>query len=417
MPENPAPARPPMSLFRQATQWHMVVNFFLGVSSGLPLLLTLSTLKLWMKTEGVDLKTIGLFSLAGLPYTLKFVWAPLMDRFTPPFWGRRRGWAFITQCLLMISIAAMGTLQPAQTPWLVALFTFFVAFFSASQDIVLDAYRREVLRDDELGLGTGLFITGYRLGMLISGAGAMSLADHVSWGSVYLLMAAMMVIGMVATFAAPNAPQTAVPPRSLTEAVVQPFKEFLVRKGALEILAFILLYKVGDMMASSMTTPFLVDLGFSKTEIGIFGNAFALVTMIIGGLLGGLIILRLSFKRALWIFGILQAVAVLGYSALALIGKNLYALTAVIAFEDVAVGMGATALSAFMAKVCSKRFTATQFALLSSLAGVPRTIISSATGYLAEELGWVGFFIFCTIATIPGLLLILRYNVWDESAG
>lgn len=403
-----------VSILQIIFSWRMLVTFFLGMSSGIPLLVTGSTLQAWMTDEKVDLAVIGLFSLVGLPYTVKFFWAPVMDRYVPPLFGRRRGWILISQMLLMLAIGSFSLVRPAESPWTVAFLAVLVSFFSASQDIVVDAYRRELLHDEELGLGSALAVNGYRIGMLISGAFALILADHISWNIVYLLLAASLFAGIITTCLAPHPAEEVVSPKSLQEAVIEPFADYFKRLGAFEILAFILLYKIGDVMAGSMTTPFILKMGFSKTELAAVVKTFGIFATIAGGLFGGILLIKLGLYKGLWIFGILQAISTLSFSALASLGAYSSVLAATVAFENLTSGMGASAFTAFMASLCNKRFTATQYALLSSLMGVPRVFVSAPTGFLAERVGWVAFFIYCTLAAIPGLIFLFRYRVWQE---
>jgi PAT family beta-lactamase induction signal transducer AmpG len=391
----------------------MFVAFIMGFASGLPLLLTITVLQAWMKEEGVDLTVIGIMSLVGIPYTVKFLWAPVMDRFTIPFLGRRRGWLLIAQIALICSIAGLGFTNPGKNPWLVAFAAFLVTFFSASQDIVVDAYRREDLSDEELGLGSSLYVNGYRVGMLLASGGGLIMADHMSFTMVYLIMAACMLPGVITTLLTPEPIITAGTPKNMKEAVLNPLVDYFKRKGAILILAFILLYKIGDAMASAMTTPFYLDIGFTKTEIGAIVKLFGFWATIIGGLVGGVLMLRLKINRSLWIFGFLQAVSTAGFALLARIGHNIPALAGVIAFENLSSGMGTAAYVAFIASITNKKFTATQYALLSSLVGVPRVLASAPTGYLAKNIGWVGFFIFCTLIAIPGILLLMKFAPWN----
>jgi PAT family beta-lactamase induction signal transducer AmpG len=352
-------------------------------------------------------------SLVGIPYTVKFLWAPVMDRFTIPFLGRRRGWLLIAQIALICSIAGLGFTNPGKNPWLVAFAAFLVTFFSASQDIVVDAYRREDLSDEELGLGSSLYVNGYRVGMLLASGGGLIMADHMSFTMVYLIMAACMLPGVITTLLTPEPIITAGTPKTMKEAVLNPLVDYFKRKGAILILAFILLYKIGDAMASAMTTPFYLDIGFTKTEIGTIVKLFGFWATIIGGLVGGVLMLRLKINRSLWIFGFLQAVSTAGFALLAQIGHNIPALAGVIAFENLSSGMGTAAYVAFIASITNKKFTATQYALLSSLVGVPRVLASAPTGYLAKNIGWVGFFIFCTLIAIPGILLLIKFAPWN----
>ncbi|MCF8032742.1 MAG: AmpG family muropeptide MFS transporter [Desulfarculaceae bacterium] len=392
----------------------MLVALLMGFSCGLPLLLTISLLQAWMRSQGVDLATIGLMALVGLPYTLKFLWAPLVDRYTLPFLGRRRGWLLVTQVLLAGAIVVLGFSEPAKAPTVLALVALLVTFFSASQDIVVDAYRREDLSDQELGLGSSLYVNGYRVGMLLASGGGMIMADHIGFTEVYMIMAAAMGVGIVTTLLCREPPHPGGTPVSLKQAVVDPFVEYFQRSGALGLLAFVLLYKIGDSMASTMTIPFYLDTGFSNSEIGAVVKLFGFWATVGGGLIGGVIILKLGIRRCLWIFGLLQAVSTAGFAALAYIGHQIWALAVVIAFENLASGMGTAAFLAFMATLTDKRFTATQYALLSSLIGVPRVVASAPTGWLAQAMGWPGFFIFCTLAAIPGLLLLLKYAPWSH---
>ena len=390
----------------------MLVMLLTGFSSGLPLLLTGSTIKWWMREEGLDLTTIGFFGLVGLPYTLKFVWAPVMDWFVPPHLGRRRGWMLGTQISLFVAISLIGFTNPISNLLSVVVLCALITFLSASQDIVLDAYRREFLKDEELGIGSSIFIGGYRLGLLVAGAFALFLVDQewLSWQTVYLIMGGFMLVGLLTTLYAPE-PKIDVPtPKSLREAVVGPFTEFFGRPGSLLILGFILLYKIGDSMGAEMLSPFIFDLGISKTEYAVIGKTFGLFSLIAGGLLGGLIIYRIGILKSLLIFGILQMLSTAGFAILASIGNNIPVFTAVIAFETITSGLGTTAYVAFMATVTNKRFTATQYALLTSIMGIPRVVFGSFTGLLAETLGWEGFYILCTLLAIPGLLLISKIS-------
>jgi PAT family beta-lactamase induction signal transducer AmpG len=384
----------------------MLVSFLMGFSCGVPLLLTLSVLQAWMKEEGVDLSVIGLFALVGLPYTLKFVWSPVLDRFTLSFLGRRRGWLLVIQILLVIAIAGLGLTSPRENPWLVAFAALLVTFFSASQDIVVDAYRREDLRDIELGLGASFYVNGYRVGMLLAGSGGLILADHFSFSQVYFFLAASLLVGIVTTLLSREPEVAAGTPRTLREAVVEPFIEYFRREQAVLILTFILLYKIGDQMASTMTTPFYLDIGFTKTEIGAVAKLFGFWATIAGGMVGGIVLLKMRIKTALLGFGFLQAISTVGFSLLALIGNSLPGLAAVIAFENFSGGMGTAAYVAYMASITNKKFTATQYALLSSLMGVPRVLASAPTGIMAESFGWFLFFALCALIAVPGLVLL-----------
>jgi MFS transporter, PAT family, beta-lactamase induction signal transducer AmpG len=396
------------SFIKILTSRRMLVALVMGFASGLPLLLTLSVLQAWMKEEGVDLTVIGLMALVGLPYTLKFLWAPVLDRYTIPLFGRRRGWLLIAQTALMLAIIGLSATNPAQSPWMVALAAFWVTFFSASQDIVIDAYRREDLADEELGLGSSLYINGYRTGMLLASGGGLIMADHIPFSMVYLIMAACLLPGILTTLLTPEPDTPKGTPQTLQEAIVQPFVEYFSRPEAIWVLAFILFYKIGDAMASTMTTPFYLDIAFSKTEIGSIVKLFGFWATIAGSLAGGLIMLKVGIYRSLWIFGVLQAISTAGFALLAQIGHSVPALAVVIAFENLSSGMGTAAYAAFMASSTNKKFTATQYALLTSLMGIPRVVASAGTGFMAKYMGWTSFFIFCTLIAIPGLLMLLR---------
>jgi len=384
----------------------------LGFTSGVPLILTSSTLQAWMGDVGVDLKTIGLFALAGLPYTLKFLWSPLMDRYRPPFLGRRRGWILITFLALMTLLALMAGCDPHAHLRTVALLALAVAFVSASADINVDAYRTELLPGKLLGPGTSLHITGYRLGMVFAGALALILADRISWRGVYLVMALGLLPGAIATFLAPE-PEGARPPRSLKEAVLEPFAEFLRRKRSLEVLAFILLYKVGDNLCVSLNVPFLRSLEFSKTEIGLANKVVGMACLIGGGLLGGLLMSRWSLRRSLWVFGLLQMFSMAGHVTLAVVGRNHALLLLTVAVENSIFAMGTVAYLAMIQRCCEIRSTATQFALLTSLSAIARVLFSAPAGYLVRAAGWPVFFLVCMALAVPGLLLLRRFDTWE----
>lgn len=404
-----------MEVLRAFFTRRMLCVFLLGFSSGLPLLLIGSTLKVWLREYGLDLTTIGFFAWLGFPYTLKFLWSPLMDRYTLPFLDRRRGWILVSQLALVVALAAMGCFNPGSLQVMAAL-AVIIALLSATQDIAIDAYRREVLQDLELGLGASMGVNGYRLGMLVAGAGALLVADHASWPVAYFSMAACMGVSTIFTLIAPPVGQNAPPPRRLVDAVVQPFVDFFRRNGAIEMLLFILLFKIGDQMASDMLSPFYVDMGFDKTEIGLVSKLYGFWAVLLGGTLGGVIILKLGILRSLVAFGIIQALSTAGFALLASIGHSVPWLAAVISFENLSSGMGTAAYVAFMAMLSDRRFTATQYALLSSLMGVPRVFFGGWTGWLADKLGWQGFFLFCTAVAVPGLLMLVRAPAWQTES-
>lgn len=408
----------------------MLICIFTGFSSGLPLFILITLVPAWLRNEGVDLKAIGLFALIQLPFTWKFLWAPFFDRYIPPL-GRRRGWLLITQIALLISIPAFGFFRPQLDVWAIAGLSVIVAFFSASQDIALDAYRRELLPDSELGLGNVIHVNAYKIAGLVPGALSLVLADHLPWNAVYLLTALFMLPGIVMTLSVTE-PELIGVPKTLKAAVFEPFLEFRNRRGlkaALLILAFIFFYKLGDSMATALATPFYLDMGFSKTEIGLVAKNAGLWPSIVGGLLGGIWMVRLGINRALWIFGFIQMIAILGFAWLALAGHNLVWLALVIGFEAFGVGLGTAAFVAYIARTTHPEYTATQFALFTSLAAVPRTFANSTVGCIVEEgnlrlfgmvnleclgLGWYNFFILCFVLAVPGMLLLFEVAPWKS---
>jgi PAT family beta-lactamase induction signal transducer AmpG len=384
----------------------------LGFSSGIPLALTGSTLQAWMASEGVDLAVIGVFSLVGLPYAVKYLWAPVMDRFVPPFLGRRRGWMLVTQAALALAVGAMAFSEPKAAPGVLAVLSLLVAFFSASQDIVVDAWRTEVLAPEELGPGAGVHILGYRVAMLTSGAIALILADRMPWRLVYLLMAGSLAVGIAASLLAPEPEIAGKPPRTLREAVVDPFLEFFARPGAVVILLFVVFYKLDVVMALALVTPFLLELGFTKTDIGAVTKGLGMAATIVGTLAGGAVVARAGMKASLWIFGVLQSVSTLSFLVLARLGHHYPMMVAAIGIENLCSGMGTAAYAAFLMSLCDKRFTATQYALLTSLMAVTRVVAGAPTGFLAKAYGWETYFLVSALAAIPGLLLLLRYDRW-----
>jgi PAT family beta-lactamase induction signal transducer AmpG len=407
------------SAFRVFGSRKMVMLLLLGFSSGLPLYLTGTgkALQAWMTTAHVSLATIGWFSLAGLPYSLKFIWAPALDRFVPPFLGRRRGWLVITQVLLLLAIAAMAFHDPVTGLRMLAVNALLIAIFSASQDIVGDAYRTDVLAEREMGAGASVWVLGYRLAMLVAGSAAFVLADRLSWPTVYLLLAALMLIGIVAAIFAPEPVLREAPPRTLTEAVVLPFREFFTRSGlirGLVVLLFIILYKYSDSLAGSMTTPFLLKTGFTQEQIGVVLGGAGLIAIIVGSIAGGAIIARLGINKPMWIFAIIQALSNLTYYGLSLAGKNQNYMVFAIVIENFGLGLVSAALTAYMMTMCNKRFSATQFALLSSLMAASRDILVSPAGKVAESVGWPTFFLITVFAGVPCLLLLPFVAPWNR---
>jgi PAT family beta-lactamase induction signal transducer AmpG len=379
----------------------------LGFASGLPLSLTGGTLQAWMAVSGVDLRTIGIFALVGLPYTLKFFWSPLMDRFVPPWLGRRRGWIIITQVGLMTGISAMAFSSPRETTLLMAALAMIVAFTSASQDIVIDAYRTDVLHEKERGAGAAVFVTGYRVAALISGALALILSDHIGWHNTYLLMATVMTVGIIATLLGPEPEEKVAPPTNIQEAVVGPMKDFFSRNSALLLLLLIILYKLGDAYAGALTTAFLIrGVGFSAADVGTINKGLGFVSLIVGATIGGAMMVRLRLFRSLLVFGILQAVSNLSFMALAWVGKSYSMLMFAVAFENMSGGMGTAAFVSLLMAMCNHKYTATQYALLSSLAALGRIFISPTSGYLVEKIGWSNFFLITFFVALPGLWLL-----------
>ena len=394
----------------------MLICVFTGFTSGLPLYLLIQLVPAWLRAEGVGLAEIGFFALIGFPYTWKFVWAPVMDRFTLPFLGHRRGWMLVAQLALLVSIAAMGFIRPDLSLWTIAYLAAAIAFFSASQDIVLDAYRRELLPDLELGLGNAIHVQTYRLAGLVPGSLALILSDHLPWHTVFMFVALFMVVGIVLTLVIDEAIAEPSPPKTMRDAIVEPFREFIGRKGirsAALILVFLFLYKLGDNMATALQTPFFIDMGFSRTEIGSVAKFAALIAAIVGGLFGGIVMIRLGINRALWIFGVVQVVSILGFALLSAVGTNLWMLGAANGFEYLGVGLGTAAFVAFMARETNPAFAATQFALFTALTAVPRTLANAVTGVIVENVGWTNFFLLCTVLAIPGMLLLFKIAPWN----
>lgn len=405
------------SFWKTVFSKRMLLCLLTGFSSGMPLYVLYQLVPAWLRTEGVDLTSIGLMSLVGLPYTWKFLWSPFLDRYVPPFMGRRRGWALVFQLALTVAIALIGILDPTQSLQSIALLAGVVAFFSASQDVVLDAFRRELLPDNELGLGNAMFVNAYRVSGLVPGSLALILADHLPWNQVFPITAAFMAVGVFASWLADPVATDVPPPASLVDAVVLPFKEFFARDGigpALLLLLFLLAYKLGDSMATALITPFYLDVGFTKTQIGSIAKFVGLWSTVVGAFVGGAVMTRIGINRSLWIFGVIQMVSILGFAALAEIGPDPTALAAAVMFEYLGVGLGTAGFVAFLAKETNKQFTATQFALFSSLVALPRTVLNASTGWLAETLGWTTFFLMCTALAIPGMLMLPWVAPWNE---
>lgn len=390
------------------TQKNAAVLLLLGFASGLPLALTAGTLQAWMTVENVDLKTIGFFSLVGQAYVFKFLWSPMMDRYTPPFLGRRRGWLLVTQVALIAGIIAMGFMQPSRDLTLMAALAVLVAFCSASQDIVFDAWKTDILPAEERGSGAAITVLGYRLAMLISGGLALWLADrYLGWQMTYWLMALMMVPGIIATFLAKEPDTLISTPHSLRQAVIDPLRDFFQRNNAWLLITLIILYKLGDAFAASLTTTFLIrGVGFNAGDVGLVNKTLGLIATIIGALYGGVLMQRLSLFRALMLFGLLQAVSNFGYWLLAITDQRLWSMASAVFVENLCGGMGTAAFVALLMTLCNRSFSATQFALLSALSAVGRVYVGPAAGWLVELWGWPTFYAFTVLAALPGLLLL-----------
>jgi PAT family beta-lactamase induction signal transducer AmpG len=394
----------------------LIERNFTGFTSGLPLYVLIQLVPAWLRVEGVGLAEIGFFALIGFPYTWKFLWSPIMDRYTLPFLGRRRGWMLVTQLALLVSIASMGFIKPDLSIWTVAYLAAAVAFFSASQDIVLDAFRRELLPDLELGIGNAIHVQAYRLAGLVPGSLALILADFLPWHTVFVVVAAFMGVGLLLTLLIQEAISNPSPPKTLRDALVEPFREFIERKGVASaglILAFMLLYKLGDNMATALQSPFFIDVGFTLTQIGVISKFAALIAAIVGGLAGGVAMIKLGINRALWIFGVVQVISILGFAVLSVVGPDPWMLGAVVAFEYLGVGLGTAAFTAFIARATNPVFAATQFALFTALTAVPRTLANAVTGIIVEQVGWTNFFLLCTAIAIPGMLLLVKVAPWN----
>jgi len=393
----------------------MLAMFALGFASGFPFYVVRDVLKLWLTDANIDLGTIGLFSAVALPYTWKFIWAPAMDGITPPFLGRRRGWMLMTQIGLLVLIALMGQLDPTKSLKMMAVVAFCIAIFSASQDIALDAFRREYLTDEELGLGTGIWMNSWRFGMYASTGTAFLLSDKIGYPAVHVVLSLMMGIGIITTLLVPEPDTGVTGPRTLQEAVVEPFREFFSRGGAWWVLAFILLYKIGDNMAGAMNIPYILKMGFTKQEYFVIVKGIGMLALFGGAFLGGIVMVRLGIANSLWVFGILQAVSTACFALLMIVGKNHILLTGIVAFEFLATGLGQAAYASYMAVQTNKRFTATQYAMMTSLMAVPGTVAAAITGYMAEYLGWIGFYIICALVALPGMFLLMRIAPWGSS--
>ncbi len=404
-----------LPLHKVLGQRKMIILALIGFGSGLPLYLTNRVLQAWMRTEQIDLTTIGLFSLVALPYSLKFLWAPFMDRYVPPFLGRRRGWLIVTQIALLIAIAAMSLQDPQRSVQLLAINAILIAFFSASQDIVADAYRADVLADREMGPGASIYVLGYRVAMLTTGALAFWLADRMPWPTVYLMLSLLMLVAVAAVLRAPE-PVLRESPRTFGEAVILPFAEFFGRSGVvmgLAVLAFIVIYKLPDAFATTMATPFLLDLTFTQSEIGLIQGGLGIAATIVGVIAGGVVVADMGINRSLWLFAALQALSNLAYYSLAVAGKSSALLIGAMVIENFCTGLVTAGFLVFLMSLCSVRFSATQYALLSSLLGVSRDLFVAPAGAIAQSTGWPNYFLLTVAMAIPGFLLLPLFVPWN----
>ena len=415
----------PATNFRAATRVYferrLIIIFLMGFASGLPLLLSGATLSIWLTEAGVTLTAIGLFALAGTPYNLKFVWAPLIDRVPLPLLsrrlGRRRAWMVVIQLGLMASIAGLGFSRPETEPFVTAALALAVAFFSASQDIVIDAYRIEILDDDQQGAGAAMTQAGYRLGLIAAGAGALFLAEAVDWSLVYMAMAGLVLVGFAVALRAPapalddslNETSSSLSERMKT-AVIEPFHEFFTRNTAataFTILAFILLYKLGDAFAGVMANPFYIKIGFTKAEIATVSKIFGVFATLAGVFIGGMAVKRYGVLPSLLVFGVFQMFSNLMFAAQAAIGPDVSFLYLTIGIENLSGGMGSSAFVAYLSLLCNTAYTGTQFALFTSFMAFGRTWLASMSGWLADQTDWVTFFVISTGVALPGLILLL----------
>ena len=402
----------------------MLICIFTGFSSGLPLYLLLNLLPAWLRSEGVDLKTIGFFALIQFPYTWKFLWSPLLDRFRIPGFGRRRGWMLVTQIGLLFAIGSMGGLSPKDNIWPILWLATLLSLLSATQDIAVDAFRREILSDHELGIGNAVHVNAYRIAGLIPGSLSLILADRLPWNEVFWITGAFMLPGMVMAWLV-SEPVIKGAPKTLRQAVTEPFHEFIGRqgwRGALMVLGFIFLYKLGDSLCTALATPFYLDMGFTKTDIGLIAKHAGLWPAVAGALLGGIWMIKLGINRALWLFGVVQLVSIFGFAWLAAQGHydsigagERLMLFFVIGLEALGVGLGTAAFVAFIARSTHPAYTATQMALFTSLAAVPRTFINASAGWLVESLGWFNFYWLCAALAVPGMILLLKVAPWHDT--
>jgi MFS transporter, PAT family, beta-lactamase induction signal transducer AmpG len=407
------------SSFRKIISLKMLTQLILGFSSGLPLLLVGGTLKTWLAREQVDISTIGYFSWVGMSYSLKFLWAPFLDRFFVAKVGRRKTWMLTTQVFIAVLLFVIGTMTPQVDLFRMAILAVLISFMSATQDIAIDAYRREVCDNDELAMGSTLSIYGYRLAMILTGGIGVGLVGgsliNLSWGGLYWFMATFMAAGFVITLLSKEPEIQVGSPTSLYSAVIDPFREFMSRDGALIILLFVFLFKLGDALGGSLLTPFYVEMGYSNADIGLIAKTVGLTSSLVGMFLGGLVMIKLGMMTSLWIFGVLQALSTAGFALITFTGPTLWALSATVIFEDVSAGMGNAAFVAFIASISNRKYTATQFAILSSVAMLGRNFFSGFTGAMVKSLGWTNFFFACGLIAVPGLIMLYFMSKKNQS--
>ena len=382
----------------------VLISFLMGFSAGVPLLMTISILQAWMKESGIDLSTIGLFGLVGIPYSLKFLWAPFLDRFSLPFLGRRRGWLLVSQILIIVTILGISYIDITSQLTGLVMLCLGLTFLSATQDILIDAYRRENVSEKHLPLASSLYIIGYRVAMAIVGSLGFILSDSISFNMVYLCLSVLMMVGIITTLISDEG-DFIIKSR---ESIIEPLIDYFRKNKALIILAFIFIYKIGDMLAFFMSVPYYLDLEYTKSQIGYMKFIGTWMTLL-GSFIGGILLVKYNnIMKGLFYFGILQMVSTFGYVILSWVEPNLILLCSVGSFESFCSGLGTAVFISYIALLTNIKFTGTQYALLSSFVAIPRTIFTSQTGFLVESIGWEYFFIFCTLIAIPGLIL-LRY--------
>ncbi|MWP48199.1 MULTISPECIES: AmpG family muropeptide MFS transporter [unclassified Gilliamella] len=414
------------SLLKTIFTTKMMICIFTGFASGLPFYLLLQLLPAWLESDGINIKTIGIFSLTQIPYIFKFIWSPFMDGFSLFNLGRRRGWMLGSQIVLIFSIAILGFFSPSLNIWLIATICFIIALFSATQDIALDAFRRELLLDKELGLGNSIHTNAYRIAGLVPGSLSLILSNSLPWNSVFIITALFMLPAIIMTLLVKEPISQTSKKHDFEDVIIKPFSEFINRNGlktAILILAFIFLYKLGDSMATSLATPFYLQMGYSRPDIGWIAKNASLWPSVFGALIGGILMIKIGINRALWSFGVVQVISILGFVWLSIEGpfttigtSQKMLLAIVIGIESLGVGLGSAAFVAFIAKTTNPLYTATQFALFTSIASVPRTLINASTGIMVEYLGWTNFFWLCFILAIPGMLLLLKVAPWNSKS-